>query len=76
MNTAAGDGSGGQLKIASHFVHMNQADVVRTGLQLKVPYELTWSCYEGGDRPCGKCATCLDRAAAFAANGAADPALV
>ena len=49
--------------------------LVRTGLKLKVPYELTWSCYEGGDRPCGKCATCLDRAAAFTANGVTDPAL-
>ena len=75
MNTAIWEGSGYQLKIEAPFIHMNKADVVRTGLKLKVPYELTWSCYEGGDRPCGKCATCLDRAAAFAANGVTDPAL-
>ena len=37
--------------------------------------QLTWSCYEGGEAPCGRCATCLDRAAAFAANGTEDPAL-
>ena len=57
------------------FVHCSKADIVREGLALAVPYELTWSCYEGGDAPCGQCATCLDRARAFAANGAEDPAL-
>lgn len=39
-----------------------------------MPYEYTWSCYEGKDKPCGKCGTCIDRAKAFAANGVDDPA--
>lgn len=75
MNTAIWEGSGQQLRIAAPFVKMNKAEVVKTGLELKVPYELTWSCYEGVDKPCGKCATCIDRAKAFAANGVEDPAL-
>lgn len=54
---------------------LNKAGVVKEGLRLGAPYELTWSCYEGGDKPCGVCGTCRDRAAAFAANGVADPAL-
>ena len=54
---------------------MSKAVVVRIGLELKVPYELTWSCYEGGEKPCGKCGTCIDRAAAFQANNVEDPAL-
>ncbi len=54
---------------------MTKADILRTWLELEVPYELTWSCYEGDEAPCGVCATCLDRAAAFAANGVGDPAL-
>ena len=68
MNRAIVEGTGGELTLA-------KADIVREGLALGVPYELTWSCYEGGEVPCGVCATCLDRAAAFAANGVEDPAL-
>ena len=75
MRDAIYIGSGNQLTIEAPFVHSTKADVVREGLRLGVPYELTWSCYEGGDKPCGKCGTCRDRAAAFAANGVADPAL-
>ena len=75
MNEAIYEGSGHQLRIEAPFVNMNKADVVKIGLELGVPYELTWSCYEGGEEPCGKCGTCIDRARAFAANGVADPAV-
>lgn len=75
MNKAIYEGSGHQLKIEAPFVRMNKAEVVRLGLELGVPYELTWSCYEGGEKPCGKCGTCIDRARAFAANNVKDPAL-
>ena len=61
MNEAIWEGSGHQLKIEAPFVNMSKAEVVRIGLELKVPYELTWSCYEGGEKPCGKCGTCIDR---------------
>lgn len=74
MNEAVWEGSGHQLRIEAPFVTMNKAEVVRLGLQLGVPYELTWSCYEGGEHPCGKCGTCIDREAAFKANGVEDPA--
>ena len=76
MNEAIWEGSGHQLRIEAPFVGITKAEVVRLGLEIGVPYELTWSCYEGGEAPCGRCATCLDRAAAFEANGAEDPALV
>ena len=75
MNKAIYEGSGGQLTVEAPFIGMTKAQIVKAGLDAGVPYELTWSCYEGGDKPCGKCATCIDRAAAFAANGCADPAL-
>ena len=75
MNEAIWEGSGHQLKIEAPFVNVSKAEVVRIGLELGVPYELTWSCYEGGEKPCGKCGTCIDRAAAFQANHMEDPAL-
>lgn len=75
MNTAVWEGSGRQLRIEAPFLRSNKAQVVKTGLDLGAPYHLTWSCYEGGETPCGRCGTCIDRAAAFAANGVADPAL-
>lgn len=68
-------GSGMQLTVKAPFVNKNKAQVVAEGLRLGAPYELTWSCYEGGEKPCGKCGTCRDRAAAFKANGIEDPAL-
>ncbi|MEE3393687.1 MAG: 7-cyano-7-deazaguanine synthase QueC [Lachnospiraceae bacterium] len=75
MNTAIYEGSGKKLQIIAPFINVPKKEVVRIGLELKVPYELTWSCYEGGDKPCGKCATCIDRKAAFEANGVTDPLL-
>ena len=68
-------GTYNQVRLATPFAECNKAAVVKRGLELGAPYHLTWSCYLGGTRPCGKCATCRDRAAAFAANGVADPAL-
>lgn len=73
MAEAVYEGSGKQLRIEAPFVQMNKKDIVKLGLELKVPYELTWSCYEGDDKPCGVCGTCRDRIEAFRANGAEDP---
>ena len=73
MNEAIYLGSGKQVKIEAPFVKMTKKDVVAKGLELKVPYELTWSCYEGHDKPCGVCGTCIDRKRAFEENGVSDP---
>lgn len=74
INRAIYLGSGGVLTVIAPFIGCNKSEVVKTGLLLGAPYELTWSCYTGGEKPCGKCGTCIDRAAAFAANGVPDPA--
>lgn len=66
-------GSGGNMTLEAPFVMWSKSDIVALGLELGVPYELTWSCYEGGDKPCRTCATCIDRIQAFEKNNAVDP---
>lgn len=75
MNKAIYEGSGHQVKIEAPFVSMSKAQIVELGLELNVPYELTWSCYEGKEQPCGECGTCIDRQNAFLKNGIIDPLL-
>lgn len=79
FNKAIGDaiylGSGKSVKVEAPFVQWTKQDIIKEGLRLKVPYELTWSCYEGMDKPCGKCGTCIDREKAFELNGTIDPLL-
>lgn len=74
MNKAVFEGSGKQIQLIAPFIDKNKAQIVREGLRLQVPYALTWSCYAGGEQPCGTCATCIDRQRAFALNGITDPA--
>ncbi|MDO4503081.1 MAG: 7-cyano-7-deazaguanine synthase, partial [Coriobacteriia bacterium] len=75
MRAAIELGTGGELTMDAPFVTWSKAQIVERGLELGVPYELTWSCYEGGDRPCGTCGTCIDRQRAFELNGTTDPLL-
>lgn len=74
MSKGISIGTYGLVKVEAPFAEANKAQVVKTGIKYKAPYHLTWSCYEGGQKPCGTCATCLDRAKAFQANGIQDPA--
>lgn len=75
MNTAIYEGSGRLLKVEAPFIGLTKGDVVKKGLELKVPFELTWSCYDGDENPCGKCGTCIDRIKAFEINNVVDPLL-
>lgn len=75
MYQAINIGTYEKVKVEAPLVSMNKAEVVKTGLSLGTPYELTWSCYEGGEKPCCRCGTCIDRIEAFHKNGIEDPAL-
>lgn len=61
------------LHIHAPLLHMSKADIVRKGTELGVPYELTWSCYEGHQHACGSCDSCLLRLNGFAEAGLSDP---
>ena len=76
MDRAIVEGSGGQLRVQAPFIDWNKAQIVKKGLELGVPYALTWSCYEGGEVPCGRCGTCMDRQKAFELNGVKDPLMI
>lgn len=75
MNEAIKLGTGYRAVLETPLVCLNKSQVVTLGLKYNTPYELTWSCYKGGSKPCGTCGTCLDRARAFKENGIDDPAL-
>ena len=73
MNAAIEEGTYGMVHFVSPLQEMSKQEVIAKGLELNAPYELTWSCYEGHEKSCGKCASCLERLAAFEANGVEDP---
>lgn len=66
------------IHVESPFMHFTKAQIARLGASLNVPFELTWSCYEGGnegfgDMHCGCCGTCTERYEALKIAGVADP---
>lgn len=73
MYEAINIGTYGQVQVVTPLIKCNKAEVVDMGLKLNVPFALTTSCYNGREKACGKCGTCLDRIAAFKANNAVDP---
>ncbi len=72
MANAAYVGTLGRVRLVFPFVWMTKAEVVTRGALLGVPFSLTWSCYMGGEKHCGKCPTCLERIAAFIEAGYGD----
>ncbi len=66
-------GTRGRVRLVFPLVWMTKAEVVTRGAVLGVPFRLTYSCYEGGQRHCGRCPTCLERMNAFVEAGYKDP---
>ena len=73
MNSAIWQGTGKKVALTAPLQDLVKANVVAEGVELEVPFELTWSCYVGEDKACGTCGTCIDRQNAFKLNGLVDP---
>ena len=63
----------GTIQIVTPLIAMHKAEIVRLGLELCAPFDLTWSCYQREDRACGVCDSCVLRLRAFREVGADDP---
>ena len=63
----------GDIEIVTPLIAMRKSEIVRLGLELGAPFDLTWSCYSREDQACGVCDSCLLRLRAFAEAGVADP---
>lgn len=64
-----------KIEIVAPIEKLSKAQIIKLGAKLKVPYEKTWSCYNGKTKPCGKCDSCKLRAKGFREAGIDDPAL-
>ena len=65
----------GDIEVVTPLISMRKSEIVRLGLELGAPFDLTWSCYSREDRACGVCDSCVLRLRAFQEAGASDPLL-
>ena len=72
MAEAIKHGTYGEIALLSPFCEVDKTEIAKIGASLGVPFELTWSCYKGGDKHCGKCGTCVERIEAFRLAGVID----
>lgn len=75
LGSKLGTAYGVPMRIEAPIIEMSKADIIRYAAELGAPLEHTWSCYAGGESPCGTCDSCQLRAAGFAAAGIEDPAI-
>jgi 7-cyano-7-deazaguanine synthase len=66
-------GTGGSVELIEPFQKFSKAGIVELGHKLEVPFELTWSCYQGREVQCGKCGTCVEVRLAFIETGITNP---
>jgi len=73
LNLASQKATYAKVEILAPFTNKLKSDLVKIGYNLNIPFEDTWSCYEGKDKACGKCGTCQERLEAFKKNKLIDP---
>lgn len=73
MSDAMRNGTYEGVDILAEFTNITKSDIARLGKRLGVDYSLTYSCYKGGEKHCGKCGTCVERKEAMAQAGIEDP---
>lgn len=61
MDSAVCAGTWNNVRLLTPYTNITKAEIARHGLQLGINYDETWSCYKGGDKPCGVCGTCRER---------------
>ena len=61
------------IAVKAPYISMSKSEILAIGLEMKLDYSLTWTCYEGKDLACGECGACHERLESFAANNAIDP---
>jgi 7-cyano-7-deazaguanine synthase len=64
---------GNPISIRYPLIRMSKAEIVKEGARLEVPFQLTWSCYKGGEKACGRCDSCILRLKGFSEAGLKDP---
>jgi len=70
---ATGSKAGTGISIRTPVIHLSKAEIVNLGVQIKAPFELSWSCYQNEKEACGVCDSCRLRLKAFAKAGIPDP---
>ena len=75
MQNAIMMGTYGKVRLITPFIYSKKHEIITTGDNLAVPYEMTWSCYKGGNNHCGMCPTCRARRTAFRDARVADPTI-
>lgn len=75
MSKATAAGTADHIDLVCPYTHLTKGEIAAIGGRLNMDYSLTYSCYKGRERHCGKCGTCIERKEAFADAGLTDPTL-